>query len=435
MYTFWFSLLALFFLVFVSAQGLTNNQVDTVKQLLAEGATHSWELGVRAQALLELSTPSFSVLTLSVPLPPRPSLNPSLSDTLADVFTIARNAVAALPPPPSNGTGQPLVLRDGSAGDPASIGIAVLIANWTGLGGENYAAAATAQVEYLFGPGVPKTEDGAISHRVSEVQLWSDSVYMVPPFLAYYGITSGNQSMLQEAYNQVKLYRSYLGDTSAGGLWRHIVLGVNGTDQGHWSTGNAWAAAGMLRVLGTLKSSSFSRNFKGQIKDLGNWVAEIHSAMYPNLQDNGLFKNYADGNSTDNFDDASSSALLAATKFLREAERTRAALFAANGSAATAVSNVFADTPHFTVDGWLAPVVNPINYAIEGAQSPEGQAFTLMLESAWRDWSAAGSPGANVAPPSARVGLSTVLLGAVGLVVACTAMMMDSRAVLFSLPH
>ncbi|KAH9013652.1 hypothetical protein EDB83DRAFT_2529571, partial [Lactarius deliciosus] len=171
-------------------------------------------------------------------------------------------------------------------------------------------------------------------------------------------------------------------------------------------------------------------------------------------QDNGLFKNYADGNSTDNFDDASSSALLAATvfrlalltgnkKFVREAERTREVLFAANGtsaaalgvpmSAATAASNAFADTPHFTVDGWLAPVVNPINYAIEGAQSPEGQAFTLMLESAWRDWSAAGSPGANVAPPSARVGLSTVLLGAVGLIVACTAMMMDSRAVLFSI--
>ncbi len=31
-------------------------------------------------------------------------------------------------------------------------------------------------------------------------------MYMVPPFLAYYGITTGNQSMLQEAYNQVRLY-------------------------------------------------------------------------------------------------------------------------------------------------------------------------------------------------------------------------------------
>jgi hypothetical protein len=28
-------------------------------------------------------------------------------------------------------------------------------------------------------------------------------VYMVPPFLAYYGMTTNNQSMLQEAYTQV----------------------------------------------------------------------------------------------------------------------------------------------------------------------------------------------------------------------------------------
>ncbi|KAI9451516.1 Six-hairpin glycosidase [Lactarius psammicola] len=450
------------FLLCVSAQGLTSNQIDTVKQLLAEVGSSAPVPKLSSSSLL---LPSLCLLH-RCPFPPPSSLDYSLNDALADVFTIARNVVTTLPPPPSNGTGQPLVLEDGSAGDPASIGTAVLIANWTGLGSEDYAGAATAQVEYLFGPAVPKTPDGAISHRVSEVQLWSDSVYMVPPFLAYYGIATGNQSMLQEAYNQVKLYRNYLGDSSAGGLWRHIVLGTNGTDPGHWSTGNAWAAAGMLRVLGTLKSSSFSRNFKGQLKDLGNWVAEIHSAMYPHLQANGLFKNYADGNSTENFDDASSSALLAATvyrlalltgneTFVHEAERTRAALYAGNGTSATS-----SDVPVVTTPSTLWPssttpssiwsAAGSASYGVEcvrrhatlcGAQSPEGQAFVLMLESAWRDWSAASSARANVAPnmapnvalPSARAGLSTVLLGAIGLVVACTMTMMDGRAVLFSI--
>jgi hypothetical protein len=174
-------------------------------------------------------------------------------------------------------------------------------------------------------------------------------------------------------------------------------------------------------------------------------------------QPNGLFKNYADDNSTDNFDDASSSVLLAASvyrlalltgnkKFVREAERTLAALFTTNGTSAnpsglpvvtssltpsstgsapgsaSTASNAFVDTPYFTVDGWLAPVVDPLNYVVEGEQSPEGQAFTLMLQSAWRD---CGSPSVSVAPMGARVGLSTVVLGAVGLVVACTIMMMD----------
>lgn len=66
------------------------------------------------------------------------------------------------------------------------MGVAVLLANWTGLGtsgdGEggdevDYAGAATDQLNYLF-EVVPKTSDGAISHRVAQVQLWfvSDSL-------------------------------------------------------------------------------------------------------------------------------------------------------------------------------------------------------------------------------------------------------------------
>ena len=79
-------------------------------------------------------------------------------------------------------------------------------------------------------------------------------MYMVPPFLAYYGVTTNNESMLQEAYTQVwftsshltshdekseqiKLYRNYLLDSSANGLWKHVVMGSDWTDPGHWSTG------------------------------------------------------------------------------------------------------------------------------------------------------------------------------------------------------
>jgi len=236
----------------------------------------------------------------------------------------------------------------------------------------------------------------------------------------------------------------------------------------------------MLRVLGTFKGSQFSKQFKNQIKDVGNWVAEIHSAMYPYLvrpslstlnesshlictlqQPNGLFKNYADrtkGNSTSNFDDASSSALLAATvyrlalltgnkRFVPEAERTRAAIFATNGTMAsaalspsspsstaqppsspssTSTSDAFANSPHFTSDGWLSPVVDPLNVGVEGGKSPEGEAFALMLHAAWRDWSEAGSPGApNSAPPSLGRkwkfrGGGVPVLTVAGLVVACT---------------
>lgn len=62
---------------------------------------------------------------------------------------------------------------------------------------------------------------------------------MAPPFIAYYGILQGGSqetALLQEAYNQCKLYRSYLHDDS--GLWKHIVLGDTASqDFRHWGTG------------------------------------------------------------------------------------------------------------------------------------------------------------------------------------------------------
>lgn len=63
-------------------------------------------------------------------------------------------------------------MTDDSAADPASIGPAVLLANWTNLGdGVDYAGAALDQLNFLY-EKVPKTSDGAISHRTGEVQLW-----------------------------------------------------------------------------------------------------------------------------------------------------------------------------------------------------------------------------------------------------------------------
>lgn len=65
--------------------------------------------------------------------------------------------------------------EDGSAADPASLGISVLLANHTT--DADYMTAVNEENEWLF-IHAPRTSDGAISHRVSEVQLWSDFVAM-----------------------------------------------------------------------------------------------------------------------------------------------------------------------------------------------------------------------------------------------------------------
>ncbi len=89
------------------------------------------------------------------------------------MLSIAHSVVGSL-----NSTGpQPLIggtTNGEAAADPASIGVAVLLANWTGQGasdGLDYAGAAQSQLDYLL-ERVPRSSSGAISHRVENVQLW-----------------------------------------------------------------------------------------------------------------------------------------------------------------------------------------------------------------------------------------------------------------------
>ncbi|KAG6848236.1 hypothetical protein H0H93_002035 [Arthromyces matolae] len=390
-------------LLTVSAQQIDDSQLAVVCARLAEGATHSWELGTRAQTILSMNATRYSVLSVKNSLPPPSTIPDSVSSALDPFFQIAHDVVANRSQSNGNISGPQPLIKDGAAADPASIGFAVLIANLTGQSGEDYSGAAQDQLDFLEFD-VPRTSDGAISHRVSEVQLWSDFVYMVPPFLAYYGMVTQNRTLMLEAYTQISLYRQYLRDTSANNLWKHVLLGTSGNDEGHWSTGNGWAAAGMLRVLGTYQNSQFSNTLKSQQNDLASWVLEIHAAMYPHLDSTtNLFTNYADQpvTASGNFYDASSTALLASTvyrlslirgthTYLPYAERTRKALSAANTN--TSSSSLY---EHFDENGWLTPVVNPNSYGLEGTQSPEGQAFVIDMQSAWRDWVAAGSKGAN----------------------------------------
>ncbi|KAF7791993.1 hypothetical protein EIP86_003020 [Pleurotus ostreatoroseus] len=407
----------------VSAQNLTADQLNAVKQRLAEGATQSWELGTRAQALTELDTPSYSVLTPDLTLPPPSSSPPS---SLDEVFSIAQSIVANRSTSNNGTSGPQPFIANAAAGDPPSVGVAVLLANWTGRGAQDnldYAGAAQDQLEYLFND-VPHTSDGAISHRVEQLQLWSDFVYMVPPYMAYYGVLTDNQTLVSQSYEQIRLYRQYLRDEGAGGLWKHVLMG-EWEDQGHWSTGNAWAAAGICRVLGTIAASQFAKDMKNEQNDLASWVNEIHAAMYPHMRSNGLFGNYADDNST--FDDASSATLLASTvyrlallwgthTYVPQAEQARQALFAPSSSSS---SNNGSSLAHFTSDMWLTPVVNPDQFGDEGSQSPEGQAFVVELDAAWRDWVAAGSPGTS----GSVVGLNELAAGRwVWLVAAGTAL-------------
>ncbi|EEB95616.1 hypothetical protein MPER_05381, partial [Moniliophthora perniciosa FA553] len=102
--------------------------------------------------------------------------------------------------------------------------------------------------------------------------------------------TSQIHTLFSEAVEQCKLYREVLISRSLK-LWKHIVGNLH-PDPGLWSTGNAWAAAGMTRVLATvlraptsLVSASQKRTWTN---DLTSMIKEIVdpevSGYYPYLE-------------------------------------------------------------------------------------------------------------------------------------------------------
>ncbi|KAH9049232.1 Six-hairpin glycosidase-like protein [Lactarius deliciosus] len=356
---------------------LSSQKLSLIRANAINISTHSWELGTLAEALTEFEWPRLGVFSPhSIPPPARLAHGQA-----ADVLSIAETVVAENPP---GALPAPLINGEGAVGDPASIGVSVLLRSWTlqDPGNTTFADAAARQLEYLLNVA-PRAPNGAISHRVSQAQLWADFVYMAPPFIAYYGALLEDgpscQKLLQTAYDQVRLYREVLYDPSVG-LWQHIALG-NGTDPTHWGTGNAWAAAGALRVLATIQRSSTARAMKSQQSDLVQWVGEILDGAWQFQQENGTLLNYLD--QPDSFPDSSSTALLAASTF-RWASITRNNTHIPAATRALRLIRANIDD-----QGWLLDTVDPETFStpsLPGAHSPEGQSFVLLLEAAVAAW-------------------------------------------------
>lgn len=68
------------------------------------------------------------------------------------------------------------LFSDTSVGDPTSLGVALLLANWTKASrpdevANDYNTPLQQQLNYILNDA-PRTDDGAISHRSEQVQLW-----------------------------------------------------------------------------------------------------------------------------------------------------------------------------------------------------------------------------------------------------------------------
>ena len=210
---------------------------------------------------------------------------------------------------------------------------------------------------------------------------------MVPPFLAYTGVATSNLTLLKEAALQAKLYRDVL--IQPAGVWMHIT-GPEVQDYELWSTGNGWAAAGMARVLATMKKSRYARKTKGEQKVLTGLIKEIlDGAIKLDTDETGLLRNYL--NQTKWFGEISGTSILAATA-LRVAvlePETFGKKYTRWAVEKKGVVDGLIDENEGANYGIVAPAVNPLNWWDETpftSGSPEGQSFVVLLHAAYRDW-------------------------------------------------
>lgn len=213
-----------------------DKHIQLVKNALLAVQRYPWEQGVCAQALYELGD-------------------------IQTAVAMAHDAVLRQKP-----DGRLAVINENIAvTDPAANGEVVLRA-YELTKNTFYQKAAMRMLEYLL-QTAPKTKEGIIFHNeisfhegYSSSQIWADSIYMAPPFLAAMGY-------VDEAAKQIEGYLGYLLDEKKG-LVNHIYdVGTKRfIREKVWATGNGWALLGIARVADFAEQDGNQEVFQSMLK-------------------------------------------------------------------------------------------------------------------------------------------------------------------------
>ena len=255
------------------------SKVNLVKMAMLGVQRQPWEQGVCMQALYELG-----------------------DETTA--FAMAHDAV--LRQKPDGRLAAPGPTR--AVTDPASNGEAVFRA-FEKTGDAYYGDAARRMLDYLM-TAAPRTDDGILCHNEVQTvngrplkEIWVDSVYMAPPFLAVMG-------EIREAEKQIRGMTACLRDESTGVLFhRYDAESRRLTRAKRWATGNGWALLGIARVI-----DEAGKRGEGEIRDgLVKLGVSLLDAMLPYQRSDGRFHDILD--EEDSFADGASAMMLAAFVF------------------------------------------------------------------------------------------------------------------------
>jgi unsaturated rhamnogalacturonyl hydrolase len=307
--------------------------IDKVKRALLAMQRHSWEQGVAAQAFLELGEKEIVIL-------------------------MAKEAVLRQQEDGRLG----LVGSNHAVTDPAANGEPVRYAAKI-TGDPQLQEAADRMLSYLL-HHAPKAEDGTLYHITTQPQVWVDSMYMAPPFLAVAG-------QPEEAVRQVEGFRARLWHPEAE-LYAHIWDEGEGTfvRAAHWGVGNGWAAAGMARVIAALPPEMERARAR-----LIGYVRELLDGCLAHVRPDGLFHDVIDDRGT--FVETNLSQMLAYAIYRGLHEGWLEGTYRAH-------ADRMRHAAHAQVDeyGLVQGVCSAPRFDRPGT-APEGQAFFLLMEAAY----------------------------------------------------
>ncbi|KAH9842163.1 Glycosyl Hydrolase Family 88 [Teratosphaeria destructans] len=356
-------------------------RVNAARHQVEARSARSWEVGTAIEAIESLIDPGKTVFAGAQAFPD--GQVPTQGLCLDEALIWGYQKIG------TNGTTLFDADRFGAA-DPASLGVA---ATMLGSRWRRYLDAAEREKEYLL-RRAPRYANGAISHRREAKELWSEAVFMFPPFLAYYGVATGDLELVKTAFRQVMLYRDVLSHNRGPleGLWRHIEAPARGefhvTARGR--RGNAFAAYGMARVRGDVGAWEPARSsMSAELAQLDQWVGEIlDGAMRTDDHASGLLRNYLGDPAW--FAETSGTSLFAATAYRMAV--LDPARFGRDRYVSWAHRKRRAVVARIDEDGFAGPAVNPERFdadtPVEG--SVVGESFLLLMGAAFRECVCAG---------------------------------------------
>lgn len=318
----------------------TRNQspiVEKVKLAMITMQRVAWEQGVAAQALLEMGKGGLVVL-------------------------MARDAMLR-----QHEDRRLAVVRETDAEtDPVANGEAVLFAA-SATGEMAFKEAADRMLYYLL-EKAPRTRDGTLHHITSRPQLWIDSMYMAPPFLAVAGYPHiamrQVEGLHRRLWNAEYKLLSHILDEGAQNFVR----------KDFWGVGNGWAAAGMMRVIRALPET-----MEEEKQRLVAYVKEVIDGCLVYQREDGLFHDVVDNRQT--FVETNLAQMLAYTIY-----RAVCGGWIDGGYGAVADSLRVAVHARVDDEGLVQGVCGSPNFNHAGTAT-EGQAFFLLMEAAYQDLS------------------------------------------------